>query len=45
MPHLVEKIKGFLMRAKTFGNTTTYQKLGGGIPLNFPRPPCTTVRV
>ena len=27
IPHLVEKIKGFPLKAKSFGNTATYQKL------------------
>ena len=27
VPHLVERIKGFPLKAKSFGNTATYQKL------------------
>ena len=27
IPHLVEKIKGFPLKVKSFGNTATYQKL------------------
>ena len=30
IPHLVEKIKGFPLKAKSFRRTATYQKLAGG---------------
>ena len=40
IPHLVEKIKGFPLNEKSFRNTATYQKPGGGVPST---PPCTTV--
>ena len=32
MPHLVEKIKGFPLKAKSFRNNATHQKLWGGVP-------------
>ena len=32
IPHLVKKIKGFPLKVKSFRNTTTYQKLRGGVP-------------
>ena len=35
--HLVKKIKGFLLKVKSFQNTATYQKLAGGVPT--PHPP------
>ena len=41
--HLVEKIRGFPLKAKSFRNTATYQKLRGGVPSNLS--PCTTVGV
>ena len=41
--HLVEKIRGFPLKAKWFRNTATYQKLWGGVP-STPSP-CTTVGV
>ena len=31
-PHLVEKMKGFPLKAKSFRNTATYQKFWGGLP-------------
>ena len=37
IPHLVEKIKGFPLKAKSLQNTATYQKLWGGVP-STPRP-------
>ena len=40
IPHFVEKMKGFPLKAKSFRNTATYERLkgkGGGLP------PCTTV--
>ena len=41
IPHLVEKIKGFPLKAKSFRHTATYQKLaGGGGPST---PLCATV--
>ena len=30
IPHFVEKMKGFPLKAKSFRNTATYQKLKGG---------------
>ena len=30
--HLVERIKGFSLKAKSFRNTVTYRKLKGGVP-------------
>ena len=39
IPHLVEKTKGFPLKAKSFRNTATYPKLWGGVP------PSTTVGV
>ena len=46
VPPLVEKIKGFPLKAKSFRNTATYQKLWGRVPSTPPPPPppCTTVR-
>ena len=38
IPHLVEKIKGFPLTAKSFGNTATYQKLLGRVPSTPPPP-------
>ena len=35
-PHLVEKIKGFPLKAKSFRNTATNQKLQGGVPSTPP---------
>ena len=32
IPHLVLNIKGFPLKAKSFLNTATYQKLWGGVP-------------
>ena len=32
IPHLVKKIKGFPVKAKSFRNTATYQKLWGEVP-------------
>ena len=32
IPHLVSNIKGFPLKAKSFLNTATYQKLWGGVP-------------
>ena len=37
-PHLVEKIKGFPLKAKSFRNTATNQKLQGGVPSTPPPP-------
>ena len=44
IPHLVEKIKGFPLKAKSFRNMATYQNPRGdpSTPLS---PPCTTVGV
>ena len=38
IPHTVEKIEGFPLKAKSFQNTATYQKLKGGlgVPLTHP---------
>ena len=36
IPHLVEKIKGFSLKAKSLRNTATYQKLQGGVPSTPP---------
>ena len=44
VPHLVEKIKGFLLKAKSSRNTATNQKLQGGVP-SPPPSICTTVGV
>ena len=38
IPHFVEKMKGFPLKAKSFRNTATYERLkgkggGGGFPL------------
>ena len=44
IPHLVEKIKGFPLKAKSFRNIATYQKPKGG-SINPLSPPCTTVGV
>ena len=48
----VEKIKGFPLKAKSFQNTATYQKLKGGGSINPPPVPprendfeCTSLRV
>ena len=41
VPHLVKKIKDFPLKAKSFQNTATYQKLRGGVP-STPLP-CTAV--
>ena len=38
IPHLVKKIKGFPLKAKSFQNTATYQELWGGVP-STPLPP------
>ena len=38
IPHFFEKINGFPLKAKSFGNTATYQKLQEGIPLTPPPP-------
>ena len=38
IPHFVKKIKGFPIRIKSFRNTTTYQKLRGGVPSTPPPP-------
>ena len=43
IPHLVEKIKGFLLKAKSFQNIATYQKPKGGEGPSISR--CTTVGV
>ena len=46
--HLVEKIKGFPLKAKSFRNTATYQKTqGGGEGGVHQRPPpaCTTLGI
>ena len=52
IPHTVEKIEGFPLRAKSFQNTATYQKLKGGGSINPPPVPprendfeCTSLRV
>ena len=37
--HLVKKIKDFPLKAKSFQNTATYQKLRGGVP-STPPPLC-----
>ena len=43
IPHLVKKIKSFPVKAKSFRNTATYQKLWGGVP-STPSPlSCTMV--
>ena len=44
IPHLVEKIKGFPLKAKSFRNMATYQnpRVDPSTPLS---PPCTTVGV
>ena len=47
IPPLVEKIKGFSLKAKPFRNSTysaTYQNPRGEGSIN-PRPPCTTMGV
>ena len=36
IPHLVEKIKGFPVKANSFRNTATFKKLRGGVPSNHP---------
>ena len=41
IPHLVEEMKGFPLKTKSFRNTVTSQKLKGG-SIN-PPPPGTTV--
>ena len=43
--HLVEKVKGFPLKAKSFRNIATYQKPKGGGGSIDPPPPCTTVGV
>ena len=43
IPHLVKKIKGFPVNAKSFRNNATYQKLWGGVPSTPPPPSCTIV--
>ena len=46
IPQLVEKIKGFPLKQKSFRNTATYQPLWGGVPTPPPPPvPCTAVGV
>ena len=48
IPHRVEKIKGFPLKAKFFWDTATYQKLhckGGGGRFHQPTLPCITVGV
>ena len=42
---LVEKIKGFLRKAKSFRNTETYQKRWGGVPSPPPPPLNATIRI
>ena len=37
--HLVEKIKGFLLKAKQIQNNSSYYKLWGGVPLTSPLVP------
>ena len=39
VPTLVEKIKGFLQKAKSFRNAAKYQKLLGGVPSSTPATP------
>ena len=41
IPPLVEKIKGFPLKAKSFRNTATCQKLWGRVPSTTPPPPAT----
>ena len=36
VPHLREKINGFPLKAKSFRNTATHQKLKGGVPSTSP---------
>ena len=36
IPHLVEKIKGFPLKAKSFRSIATYQKPNGGSSINPP---------
>ena len=43
--YLVKKIKGFSIKVKSFQNTSTHQKLRGGVSLTPPSPPRTAVRV
>ena len=38
IPHLVKKIKGFLLKVKSSRNTATYQKIRGGVTFNLPSP-------
>ena len=38
IPHLVEKIKGSQLKAKSFRNTATYKKLKGGGGVYQPPP-------
>ena len=49
IPHFLAKIKGFPLKAKSFRNTATYQKLlGERGSINYHPPPphsCATVRV
>ena len=36
IPHSVEEMKGFSLKAKSFQNTWTCQKLNGGVPSTAP---------
>ena len=45
IPHLVKKMKGFPLKAKSFQNTATYQELWGGVPSPLRLPPCITMGV
>ena len=45
IPHLVEKIKGFPLKAKSFRNTANGKNFGQGFRQPPPSNPCTTVGV